>query len=188
MKLFLVFALGFIAHPAISLRDIDGVERQPVKPSAGAQVLLFVTNDCPISNYYSHEIRRICEDFGPRGASCSLVYIDPTLSDADVRKHAAEYGHGAYPKFIDRRRLLTEAAGAKVTPEAVVIRADESIAYRGRIDNGYAGLGRPRRVVSEHDLRDALDAVLGGKPVPKPETPPVGCYIPPLSAYSRESR
>jgi len=31
--------------------------------------------------------------------------------------------------------------------------------------------------VTEHDLRDALDAVLAGKPVSKPETQPIGCYI-----------
>jgi hypothetical protein len=28
-----------------------------------------------------------------------------------------------------------------------------------------------------HDLRDALDAVLAGKPVAVPESHPVGCYI-----------
>jgi hypothetical protein len=67
----------------------------------------------------------------------------------------------------------------------VVIKDDESIVYRGRIDNFYAALGRPRRVVTEHDLRDTLDAVFGGKPVPKAETQAVGCYIPDLSAYSR---
>ena len=48
----------------------------------------------------------------------------------------------------------------------------------------YAALGRPRRVVTEHDLRDALDAVFSGQPpVPKSETQAVGCYIPDLSAY-----
>jgi hypothetical protein len=33
-------------------------------------------------------------------------------------------------------------------------------------------------VVTEFDLRNALDAVIAGKPVAKPEEPPVGCYIP----------
>ena len=44
-------------------------------------------------------------------------------------------------------------------------------------------LGRKRRVVTEFDLRDALDAVFGGQTRPKPETQAVGCYIPELSAY-----
>jgi hypothetical protein len=148
-------------------------------------VIFFVTHDCPISNYYAHEIRRICDDYGSRGARCALIYTDPTLSDADARKHASDYGHGAYPKMVDRRHTLVEAAWATVTPEAVVIRSDESIAYRGRIDNAYADLLKPRRVVNEHDLRDALDAVLSGRPVARPETTPVGCYIPPMSVFSR---
>jgi hypothetical protein len=70
-----------------------------------------------------------------------------------------------------------KAIGAAVTPTAVVVKPDESIAYRGRIDNFYAGLGRPRRIVTQHDLREALDSVLAGKPVANPETSPVGCYI-----------
>jgi hypothetical protein len=33
-------------------------------------------------------------------------------------------------------------------------------------------------VVTDHDLRAALDAVLAGRPVAKAEVPPIGCYIP----------
>lgn len=186
MRLLLAFALGAIIHPAIRLPDIDGIERTPLKVSPGTtQVLFFVTHDCPISNYYSHEIRRICDQYASRHTICALVYVDPTISDADARRHATEYGHGSYEKIVDRKHELVAATGATITPEAVVIRSDETMAYRGRIDNAYAGVGRPRTVVNEHDLRDALDAVLSGKPVPKPETDPVGCYIPPMSVFSR---
>ncbi|MES1257897.1 MAG: hypothetical protein ABUS51_05690 [Acidobacteriota bacterium] len=190
MLWFLTFALAALApvtQPMLRVPDIDGVARYPLRVEKGhVSALFFVTQDCPVSNYYSHEIRRICEAFGPRGLSCALVYTDPTLSDADAGKHAGEYGHGAYPKIVDRKHALVAAAGATITPQAVVIRDDESIAYRGRIDNFYAGLGKPRRVVTEHDLRDALDAVLSGRPVAKPEVPPVGCYIPDLSAFPKQ--
>lgn len=184
MKWAVLLALGAVLHPAIRVRDIDGVERSPLKVEKGhAEALFFIASDCPISNYYSHEIRRICDEYASKGLGCALVYIDPTLTDAAVRKHAEEYGHGSYPKIVDRTHALVAATGATITPQAVVIRPDESIAYRGRIDNFYEALGRPRRVVTEHDLRDALDAVFGGRPVPKPETQAVGCYIPELSAY-----
>lgn len=178
MKPLLLFALGTILHPGVEIRDIDGVMRAPLKVEKGhAEALFFVTNDCPVSNYYSHEIRRICDEYRQRGVGCALVYTDATLTDDQVRQHAKEYGHGAYPKIVDRAHALVKATGAAVTPTAVLVKPDESIAYRGRIDNFYAALGKPRRVVTEHDLRDALDAVLGGKPVAKPETSPVGCYI-----------
>ena len=82
-------ALAAISHPLLHLPDVDGTDRTPLKVEKGhATALFFVTNDCPISNYYSHEIRRICDEFGPKGLSCALVYTDPTLSDAEARKHA----------------------------------------------------------------------------------------------------
>jgi hypothetical protein len=178
MKWLLFFALGNILHPSIAVRDIDGVLREPLKVDKGrAEILFFLTNDCPISNYYSHEIRRICEDYGGRGAGCTLIYTDPALTDVQAREHAREYGHGAYPKMVDRKHELVKAVGAEINPTAVVIRPDESIAYRGRIDNSFASIGKQRRVVTEHDLRDALDAVLAGRPVAKTESQPIGCYI-----------
>jgi hypothetical protein len=167
-----------ILHPTVAVRDIDGVMREPLKTENGhVEALFFVTNDCPISNYYAHEIRRICEDYAKRGVGCTLVYTDPALTDDQARQHAREYGHGSYPKIVDRTHALVKATGAAINPTAVLIRPDESIAYRGRIDNFYAAIGIQRRIVTEHDLRDALDAVIAGRPVAKREAPPVGCYI-----------
>lgn len=174
-----LLALGVILHPSVVVRDVNGVRQEPLKPEKGRlSALIFVTNDCPVSNYYSHEIRRICEEYGPRGLQCTLVYTDPTMKDEAAAHHAGEYGHGDYPKVVDRARTLVEATGATITPEVVLIRPDESIAYRGRIDNRYVDLTKPRAQVTEHDWRDALDSVLAGKPVARPEVPAVGCYIP----------
>jgi hypothetical protein len=178
MRSLLLFALGTILHPSIQVRDIDGVPREPLKAETGqVEALFFVTNDCPVSNYYSHEIRRICEDYAKRGVGCALVYTDPALTNEQARQHASEYGHGAYPKIVDRDHALVKAAGAAIDPTAVVIKPDGAIVYRGRIDNSYAAIGIQRRVVTEHDVRDALDAIIAGRPVAKPEAPPVGCYI-----------
>jgi len=186
MKWLAAMALSAILHPMIRVRDVEGVERRPLNIAKGrVEAIFFVAHDCPISNYYSHEIRRICDAYGQRGLGCALVYVEPNLSDADAAKHARDYGHGSYPKIVDRTHALVATTGATITPQAVLIRDDESIAYRGRIDNYYAALGKPRRVVTEHDLREALDAIFGGKPVPHAETQAVGCYIPDLSAYSQ---
>jgi len=178
MKLLFALALGTILHPAVSIRDVDGVPREPLKVGKGrAEALFFVTNDCPVSNYYAHEIRRICDEYATKGVGCALIYTDPSITDAQAREHANEYGQGSYPRFVDRKHELVKATGASINPTVVVIRPDESIAYRGRIDNSFAAIGKQRRVVTEHDLRDALDAVLAGKTVAKPETQPIGCYI-----------
>ena len=45
-----------------------------------------------------------------------------------------------------------------------------------------ARIGKPRRVITVHDLRDALDAVIAGKPVARPRTEAIGCYITPLKS------
>jgi len=186
MKWLAALALGTILHPSVSLRDTDGIVREPLKVEKGhAAALFFITQDCPISNYYAHEIRRICEDNSKRGLSCALVYVDPTLTDEQVNKHAQDYGHGVYPRIVDRNHDLVKATGADITPTAILIGPGETIAYRGRIDNFYAALGKPRRMVTEHDLRDAIGSVFDGKPVAKPEAPPIGCYIPDLKAYGR---
>jgi hypothetical protein len=178
MKSLFLFALGAVLHPSVAVQDIDGVRREPLQVEKGhLEALFFVTNDCPISNYYAHEIRRICEDYAKRGAGCALVYTDPAMTDGQARQHASEYGHGAYPKIVDRNHALVKATGAAINPTAVLIKPDGTIAYRGRIDNSYAAIGVQRRVVTEHDLRNALDAVIAGRSVAKPETPPVGCYI-----------
>ena len=184
MKPLVLLALGTILHPSLVVRDIDGVRREPLKVERGKiAALIFITNDCPISNYYSHEIRRTCDAYAPRGVDCTLVYIDPAMSDAAAAKHAKDYGHGGYPKVVDRDRALVAATGVTVTPEVAVIRADESIAYRGRIDDYYVDLTKPRAQVTEHDWRDALDAILAGKAVAKPEVPAVGCTIPDKKFY-----
>ncbi|MDE3195628.1 MAG: hypothetical protein KGN84_04750 [Acidobacteriota bacterium] len=186
MKWLALFTLGAILHPSVRLKDVNGVEREPLKVEKGhVGALFFVAHDCPIANYYSHEIRRICDQYGPRGLSCSVVYVEPTLTDAAAAKHAREYGHGDYPKIVDRGHELVASAGATITPQVVLVRDNETIAYRGRIDNYYAALGRPRSIVTRHDLRDTLDELFAGKPVTTPETQAVGCYIPELSAYSR---
>jgi hypothetical protein len=94
-----------------------------------------------------------------------------------MQKHLHDYRYGGIPAVIDGRRKIANRARATVTPEAVVVDSRGEIRYRGRIDNFYADLGKPRQQVTAHDLRDALDAVLAGRVVPHPETRALGCAI-----------
>ena len=144
---------------------------------ASPRVLFFVASDCPISNGYAPEIQRLCAEYGRRGVRCSLVYEDVAIDPAAMRKHLDEYGYRGMPAVADRDRSIARRNGASITPEAVLIDVNGNTRYRGRIDNRYAELGKPRRVVTVHDLRDALDAVLAGKPVAHPETTALGCHI-----------
>jgi len=148
-------------------------------------VQFFISSDCPISNSYAPEIQRLCNDYSSKGVGCSLVYEDVGLDTTAMRKHLNEYRYGAMPAVIDSNRKLATRVKATVTPEAVVIDSRGEIRYRGRIDNFYAALGKPRQQVTVHDLRDALDAVLAGKPVPNQETKALGCYIVPAGILGK---
>ena len=145
----------------------------------------FISSDCPISNSYAPEIQRLCGQYGSKGVSCLLVYEDVGLTTAALQTHMAEYRYAGIPAVIDGTRKLAKRARATVTPAAVVIDTAGGIRYRGRIDNFYAALGKPRQQVTVHDLRDALDAVLSGRPVPNPETKALGCYIVPPDILSK---
>jgi len=170
--------------PSIAIADIGGKLLHPFRPSGKASVILFITNDCPISNGYAREIRRICEQFSGQ-ASCYLSYVDPDLTPQQVAKHVADYGHGDYPAIIDRKHVLVKATGATVTPEAVVVSAAGRIEYRGRIDNKYVTWGTSRPEVTERDLRSAIQAVVEGRPVATANTKAVGCFITPLDILKK---
>jgi hypothetical protein len=162
----------------LAIRDVNGVDRQPLRVDAGkANTLFFISDECPISNSFAREIARICADYKSKGIGCDLVYVDPSISNDQALQHAQEFGHGDYPKIVDRRHELVKATGATVTPETVVVDRNGKVVYRGRIDDSFAALGQPRRPVKNADLRNALDAIVAGKPVEKPETKALGCFI-----------
>jgi hypothetical protein len=163
------------------VRDLDGGVHRPFEPSGHVSVLLFTTSDCPVANGYAPEMARACRVSAARGVSCLLVYEDSGIAAAAARHHRTEYGLGAIAAALDADRAVAAAAGATVTPEAVVMDGRGVIRYRGRIDNTYAALGRRRIAPTTHDLSDAIDAVLAGRPVTQPATEAFGCFISPAS-------
>ena len=169
-----------LSGASLAIQDINGVPRFPLHPDGKASVLFFITSDCPISNSYAPEIQRICSDYASKKVSCDLVYVDPDLKTADVKKHVADYGYSQAPAILDSAQKLVQAAGATITPEAAVISPSGQVLYLGRIDNVYAALGKRRPEATEKDLRKALDEILSGKPVSTPRTKAIGCYIPPV--------
>ena len=159
------------------VRDIDGRPLTVFKAAQRANVLVFVTSDCPISNGYAPAIQQLCAQYENRGVSCSLIYEDTAIEPAAVRKHINDYRYRGVAAAIDDHGVVARRLGATVTPQAVVVDAKGLVRYSGRIDNKYIELGKQRRVVTQHDLRDAVDAVLEGRQVAHAETQAVGCYI-----------
>ncbi len=167
--------LGCTAGHPLQFQDVNG---QPHTPLAAQQpvVLLFITSDCPISNGYAPEVNRIVAAYTPKGVAFYLVHVDPDLKIADAKKHAEEFGYHC-PVLIDAKHQLVEFTHATVTPEAAVLGKDGKLFYHGRIDDLYVGLGKRRPEATQHDLRDALDALLAGRSITNATTTAIGCYI-----------
>ena len=170
-----------VSSSSIELAGVDGKTLKPFEPAGAANVIFSVATDCPISNGYAPEIQRVCRDYAGRGVTCTLMYEDVAASlatlSAQVRTHLREYAYGAMPAAIDGARTIATQAKATITPQAVVVDRRGQVRYRGRIDNFYAALGKPRQQVTERDLRNALDDLLAGRQVTKPETQALGCHI-----------
>jgi hypothetical protein len=157
--------------------DLDGMQRRPLDVTgAKANVLIFTTVDCPIANVYAPEITAIISDHIEDPLRFYLVHVDPDTSVAKAKEHAREYGLVG-SLILDPEHKLVEETGATITPEAVVITGDGKIAYRGRIDNLYGGLGRKRLEATRHELRDVLQAVLEGCEVEIAGEEAIGCLI-----------
>jgi hypothetical protein len=172
-----------VASDGLQVRGVDGRAFALFAPKGQASAIFFIATDCPISNWYAPTIQQVCADVAARGVDCTLVYEDvdlgatPAALDADVRTHLREFRYGSMRATVDRTRALATRARVTITPSVVLVDRGGAIRYRGRIDNAYADLGKPRQHVTSHDLRTSLDALLAGRPVPAPETEALGCYI-----------
>jgi hypothetical protein len=163
------------ALPDVVFRDLADVPHHPLEPGEKvASVLVFFWQDCPVSNGYVPELNRIAA--GRTNCAFYIVQVDPELTPAAAREHAAQY-HLSIPVLLDPKHQLVKVAHATTTPEAVVFGKKGDVLYRGRIDDNYAAFGKKRASVRQHDLIDALDAITAGQPVKPRETKAIGCLI-----------
>ncbi len=162
---------------SLHFTDLEGRLQTPLsQPDQKAIILFFVLPDCPISNAYAPEIKRVSAEYSQRKIASFVVYVDPDLTIDAAKKHAKDYGYEC-PVICDPSLKLVQQTGVTIAPEVAVLDANGKRLYRGRIDNLYAGLGKRRPKATELDLRNTLDAILNGKPVPNETTQSIGCFI-----------
>ena len=156
--------------------DLSGRVVDPLDSAAPIVLLIFTRTDCPISNRYAPEVRRLTEKFDDRGVDIWLVYPDPDTAVPQIHEHLREYGYTC-AALRDPEHELVERAAATITPEAAVYGPRRKLVYRGRIDDRYADFGKARAAATRHDLEDAIEAALAGEPIAAPRTKAVGCFI-----------
>ena len=166
------------ATSELRLLDLDNKPVDPFQTSPGTKAFafLFVSVECPVSNRYAPEIRRMSDAFTARGVAFRLVYPNPAENPEAIRAHVKDF---SLPGGVlrDPKQALVAFTKATITPEAALYNASMQRVYLGRIDDRYVNIGLERPAATRHDLQDALAAVLSGARISEPTTQAVGCYI-----------
>lgn len=166
------------ATSELRLLDLDNKPVDPFQASPGTKAFafLFVSVECPVSNRYAPEIRRMSDAFTARGVAFHLVYPNPAENPDAIRAHVKDF---SLPSGVlrDPKQALVAFTKATITPEAALYNASMQRVYLGRIDDRYVNIGLERPAATRHDLQDALAAVLSGARISEPTTQAVGCYI-----------
>jgi thiol-disulfide isomerase/thioredoxin len=156
--------------------DLEGKPLDPFRAADGKiVVLLFVRTDCPISNRYAPTIQKLSAQHR-KDATFFLVYPDKKESPDAIRKHDRDFGY-TFAALRDPQHILVKQSEAQITPEAAVFDPSRRLVYHGRIDNLYEDFGHARKTATSHELADAIEAAIAGKPLTGNATPAVGCYI-----------
>ncbi len=171
--------------PDFALTGIDGkVHHRDDYAKSRILMIVFTCNHCPTAQLYERRIQKLADDYGPKGVALvaiqpnnakavrldELGYTDVSDSLADM-KIRAEYRHFTFPYLYDGDTQVTaNAYGPQATPHVFIFDEARKLRYQGRIDSN-----QRESLATTFDTRNALDAMLAGKPVPVDHTRAFGC-------------
>ena len=136
-----------------------------------AAVVMFISTRCPVSNAYNDRMVSLAKKYTAQGVSFVGIDSDQNEPKTEVASFTKDKGF-PFPVLVDPGNKVSDAYNAHVTPETYVINSSGVLVYHGRIDNDMDISN-----VKTHELADALDATLAGKPVVKAQTKAFGCSI-----------
>lgn len=173
---------GYAAVPKIGdkapdwsgIIGVDGKEHKLADyKKVKAVVVVFTCNHCPVAVAYEDRLIALQKDYKKKGVQLVAVNVNNIPADRlEPMKVRAREKKFNFPYLYDSSQKSGKDYGAVKTPHVFLLDKDRKLAYVGAIDDSMK-----TDKVKTHYLRDALDAVLAGKPVEKPETNAVGCGI-----------
>jgi len=160
--------------PDFQLTTLDGktFSLSEAARSRTAVVVMFIATKCPYSNAYNDRMRDMAAAYGTQGILFVGINSNKTEPADEVASHAKQHGF-TFPLMKDPDNKVADMYSASYTPEIFVVDRSGVLRYHGRIDENS---DNPDRVASP-DLKNALDAMLAGKPIAKAETKAFGCSI-----------
>ncbi len=155
-----------------SALDGTAVALKDLLAKNSAVAVIFVATKCPVSNAYNDRMAALGKEYAAKGVAFVGINSNKTEPAAEVAEHAKAHGF-TFPVLKDPGNKVADAYAATRTPEVFLIESSGKLVYHGRIDENQDD---PKAVRSP-DLRNALDALLSGRPVPVAETKAFGCTI-----------
>ena len=144
---------------------------------ASILVVAFSCNHCPYAIGSEDRMIALCEDYVPRGLRMITISSNetenhPTDSFEHMVDRAREKGFN-FPYVWDESQEVALAYGALRTPHFYVFDADRKLRYTGHLDDN----PRAADQATTRELRDAVEALLEGRPVAVELTNPIGCNV-----------
>lgn len=153
----------------VSISDFKG---------APAFLVIFMCNHCPYVKHVMGKLVALVEEYQKKGIAVIAVNSNdaqqyPDDSPDKMREIEKEYAY-TFPYLIDESQQVAKDFMAACTPDFFIFDQDKKLFYRGQMDGSRPGNNVP---VTGQDLRNAMDAVLNGRPVDKNQKPSMGCNI-----------
>lgn len=166
-----------IGDPAPDWKDIEGVDgkKHSLSDYKDAKVIVLVCtcNHCPVAKAYEDRIIQFQKDYKDKGVQVIAFNVNNIPEDRlDKMIERAKQKGFNFPYIYDPTQKMARDYGARVTPHFFVLDQERKVRYIGSMDDNQ----NPARVTRNY-LREAVDAILEGKPVPVPETKAFGCTV-----------
>jgi thiol-disulfide isomerase/thioredoxin len=173
----LMVPLGTPAHD-FELPSFDGTTVKLADLDGRALLVMFLCNHCPYVRHVERRLGEVVADYAARDLAAVAINSNdldayPEDGPAGMAEQARRAGFG-FPYLLDEGQQVAADYRAMCTPDLFVYDADRRLAYRGAFDDSTPRNGQP---VTGALLRDALDRVLAGQPVPEPHRPSMGCSL-----------
>ena len=167
---------------AITLRDIDGKEHALASHKGKVVVIDFWSHKCPISRAYEDEREGLRAEF--EKDDVVFVAVDPNGSDlvpgedpySGIREYVKKQ-NVRLPILIDEGHKIADRFGAETTPHVFILDREQKLVYAGGIDSDVRNSVSRGGEQPEPWAKDAIRAVLDGKPVAAAKTENWGCSI-----------
>jgi peroxiredoxin len=173
-----MLSLGTSA-PDFSLPDCSGGTASLSEfKGAPALLVIFMCNHCPYVKHVLGPLVELAREYKARGTAVVAISSNdienyPEDSPEMMAQLAAEADF-EFAYLYDEDQEIAKAYRAACTPDFYVFDEGQKLVYRGQMDDSRPGNDVP---VTGADLRQALNAVLAGEPVPADQRPSLGCNV-----------